>query len=293
MPELRHLRLFLAVAQERNFTRAAEKLHMAQQAVSKGVAQLERELGVELLERTTREVRLTPAGAALLADGRDALAAVERAFAGAAEVGRGLSGTVRLGATPALGPGRARRRDAGAARRRPGAGGRLPRGAPLRHRADAARPPGRPRPRPHRRHGARRGERGAAAVARDARRARRPPARRARAVALRELDGTRLLVWSPPGTPYTDLLLARVAAGGGRVEPVESRVTGTHGLADLEEHGAVALVPEGWPARPGVRFVALAEELTLPLLILWAAGVPPAAVARLRAALSGNLREQP
>ncbi len=50
MPELRHLRAFVAVAQELNFTRAAERLHLAQQAVSKSVAQLERELGVELLE---------------------------------------------------------------------------------------------------------------------------------------------------------------------------------------------------------------------------------------------------
>ena len=49
MPDLRHLRVFLAVAEERNFTRAAERLHLAQQAVSKSVAQLERELGVELL----------------------------------------------------------------------------------------------------------------------------------------------------------------------------------------------------------------------------------------------------
>ncbi len=106
------------------------------------------------------------------------------------------------------------------------------------------------------------------------------------AVALRDLDGHRLLVWSRPGTPYTDLLLARVQAGGAHVEPVESRVTGTHGLADLEERDAVALVPEGWPARPGVRLVAIEEEVTLPLLILWAAGAQPAAVTRLRAALS-------
>jgi DNA-binding transcriptional LysR family regulator len=67
MPELRQLRAFVAVAQELNFTRAAERLHLGQQAVSKSVRQLERELGVTLLERTTREVRLTPAGAALLA----------------------------------------------------------------------------------------------------------------------------------------------------------------------------------------------------------------------------------
>lgn len=62
MPELRQPRTFVAVAEERNFTRAAERLHLAQQAVSKSVRQLERELGVELLERTTREVRLTPPG---------------------------------------------------------------------------------------------------------------------------------------------------------------------------------------------------------------------------------------
>ncbi|MET0202324.1 MAG: hypothetical protein ABW245_10780, partial [Gaiellaceae bacterium] len=83
-----------------------------------------------------------------------------------------------------------------------------------------------------------------------------------------------------------DLMLARVRAGGADVEPVESRVTGTHGLADLEEHGAVALVPQGWPARPGVAFVGLEDDVTLPLLVLWAAGAPPAAVARLRAAMS-------
>ena len=63
MPELRQLRAFVAVAQELNFTRAAERLHLGQQAVSKSVRQLERELGVTLLERTTREVRLTAAGA--------------------------------------------------------------------------------------------------------------------------------------------------------------------------------------------------------------------------------------
>ena len=105
-------------------------------------------------------------------------------------------------------------------------------------------------------------------------------------VRLAELDGERLLVWSPPGTPYTDILLSRVRAGGAHVEPVESRVTGTHGLADLDEHGAVALVPEGWPPRPGVALAALEDEVTLPLLVLWVTGAPPAAVARLRAAMS-------
>ena len=287
MPELRHLRLFLAVAEERNFTRAAERLHMAQQAVSKAVAQLERELGVELLERTTREVRPTAAGAALLAAGPDALAAVERAFATAVEVGKGLSGTVRLGVTPALGPVvldaatqalraaapelavaflevrpgdieralRAREVDLVLARTA-SAGPDVDSAALRPSPVVLAVPAGHP------------------LAGRDT-------------VALRDLDGERLLVWSRPGTPYTDLLLARIAAGGGRVEPVESRVTGTHGLADLEELGAVALVPEGWPPRPGLRLVALEDDASLPLLVLWAAGAPPAAVTRLRAVLSG------
>src|SRR5918997_2063160 len=90
VPELRRLRAFVAVAEELNFTRAAERLHLGQQAVSKSVGQLERELGVELLERTTREVRLTSAGTALLAAGRDALVAADTAFERARAVGRGL-----------------------------------------------------------------------------------------------------------------------------------------------------------------------------------------------------------
>src|SRR5215218_3008351 len=101
MPELRQLRAFVAVAEELNFTRAAERLHLRQQAVSKSVQQLERELAVELLERTTREVSLTPAGAKLLAAGRDALAATDAAFERARTIGRGLAGTVRVGVSPA------------------------------------------------------------------------------------------------------------------------------------------------------------------------------------------------
>jgi len=287
MPDLRHLRLFLAVAEERNFTRAAERVHMAQQAVSKAVAQLERELGVELLERTTREVRLTPAGAALLATGPDAVAGVERAFAAAVEVGRGLAGTVRLGATPALGLGvldaatealrggapdlavaflEVRPRDIERVLRDRSVDVVLARTVAVGPEVESA---------------ALRPTRAVIALPEGHRLAGRETVR------LAELDGERLLVWSPPGTPYTDILLARVRAGGAHVEPVESRVTGTHGLADLDEHGAVALVPEGWPPRPGVAFAALEDDVTLPLLVLWATGAPPAAVARLRAAMSG------
>ena len=76
MIELRHLRYFIAVAEELNFTRAAERLGMAQPPLSAAIGKLERKLGVTLLERTSRRVTLTPAGAILLEQGRIAVEAV-------------------------------------------------------------------------------------------------------------------------------------------------------------------------------------------------------------------------
>jgi DNA-binding transcriptional LysR family regulator len=101
MPELRHLRYFVAVAEELSFARAAERLHMAASPLSAAIRQLEAELGTELLRRTTRRVELTDAGRRLLADGSAALAAVEAAFAAATRAGRGVLGTVRVGLSPA------------------------------------------------------------------------------------------------------------------------------------------------------------------------------------------------
>jgi len=81
--ELRHLRYFVAAAEERSFVRGARRLRIAQPALSKQVRDLERELGVDLLERLPRGVRLTPAGEAFLIDARTTLEAADRAIASA------------------------------------------------------------------------------------------------------------------------------------------------------------------------------------------------------------------
>ncbi|HLL79807.1 MAG TPA: LysR family transcriptional regulator, partial [Ktedonobacteraceae bacterium] len=75
--ELRQLRYFVAVAHTRHFTQAAEQLSIAQPALSQQIRQLERELGISLFKRTSRQVQLTSAGEALLARGERILAEVE------------------------------------------------------------------------------------------------------------------------------------------------------------------------------------------------------------------------
>lgn len=77
--DVRQLRYFVAVAEELNFSRAAQRLGMAQPPLSKAIAQLEHSLGVRLLERSTRRVALTVAGEVLLAQARVALEAVNAA----------------------------------------------------------------------------------------------------------------------------------------------------------------------------------------------------------------------
>jgi DNA-binding transcriptional LysR family regulator len=95
--ELRQLHYFVAVAEELHFTRAARRLHIAQQPLSAAISRLEQQLGVKLLARTTRRVELTEAGTALLDPARAALQAVEEALAAAQAAGRGESGELVIG----------------------------------------------------------------------------------------------------------------------------------------------------------------------------------------------------
>jgi DNA-binding transcriptional LysR family regulator len=96
MLELRHLRYFVAVAEELNFSRAAERLHMAQPPLSAAIRQLEQELGTELLLRTTREVSLTDAGRNFLEGAHRTLAELDRARIGAQRSGAGEVGQLRV-----------------------------------------------------------------------------------------------------------------------------------------------------------------------------------------------------
>jgi hypothetical protein len=107
-------------------------------------------------------------------------------------------------------------------------------------------------------------------------------------VRLADLDGERLLVRSAIGTPFTDLLVSRIAAAGSRVEPVEARVTGATSLDELIATDSVIVRPVGWPPTEGIVEIPIEDDLTLPLVVLWRAGAPSAAVRRVRAAMSSS-----
>jgi DNA-binding transcriptional LysR family regulator len=95
--ETRHLRYFIAVAEEKHFGRAAQRLHMAQPPLSQQIKQMEEQLGTPLLARTTRRVELTPAGELLLDRGRRILQDLEELESDVAQVGAGAAGVVRIG----------------------------------------------------------------------------------------------------------------------------------------------------------------------------------------------------
>jgi DNA-binding transcriptional LysR family regulator len=97
--ELRHLRYFMAVAAEGNFTRAAENLGIGQPPLSQQIKSLERELGVELFRRTPHGAELTSAGEAFLVEARRVISDAQRAVHAAQRAARGETGHIRIGFT--------------------------------------------------------------------------------------------------------------------------------------------------------------------------------------------------
>jgi DNA-binding transcriptional LysR family regulator len=94
---LRRLSQLVVLSEELNFHRAAERLHLGQPALSRSIRQLEREIGGELVTRTTRRVALTPLGERLVAGTRTALAEIDAIVAGVSAAARGAEGPLRVG----------------------------------------------------------------------------------------------------------------------------------------------------------------------------------------------------
>ena len=101
--ELRHLRYFVAVADEMNFRRAAQRLHVSQPPLSRQIHDLEDELGTKLFDRAKQKLALTPAGEAFLKEARQILSQVQRASQLAKAASRGEAGQLSVAILPPIG----------------------------------------------------------------------------------------------------------------------------------------------------------------------------------------------
>lgn len=104
--ELRHLRCFVAVAEELHFARAAERLHIEQSPLSRAIKELEYDLGAQLFERTTRSTRLTWVGQVFLEDVHRVFAAIDQAKANVKSAATGYHGTLRIALSDGIAPSR-------------------------------------------------------------------------------------------------------------------------------------------------------------------------------------------
>ncbi len=102
--ELRHLRYFIAVAEELHFARAAERLHIEQSPLSRAIKDLEYDLDVQLFERTTRSTRLTWAGQVFLDEAHRVLSTLEQAIASTKAAAAGYRGTLRIALSDDIDP---------------------------------------------------------------------------------------------------------------------------------------------------------------------------------------------
>jgi DNA-binding transcriptional LysR family regulator len=104
--EIRHLRCFMAVAEELHFARAAVRLHIDQSPLSRAIKELESTLGAQLFERTTRSTRLTWAGQVFLEDARRVFAALDQAKINVKAAANGYHGTLRIAVSGGIVPSR-------------------------------------------------------------------------------------------------------------------------------------------------------------------------------------------
>src|ERR1700741_5558939 len=102
--EMRQLEYFIAVASEMNFSRAAQRIHVVQSALSASVGRLEKELGVELFDRSKRQIALTSAGDVFLQHAREVIHTVQTAQSSVEGYRDQLTGTVTLGTLMSWGP---------------------------------------------------------------------------------------------------------------------------------------------------------------------------------------------
>lgn len=262
--EFRQLEYFVAVAQERHFTRAAKRMHVAQSGLSASIRSLERELGAELFVRSTRQVELTPAGRAFLVEARRALSATDAARDAVAAVQGLLRGTLAIGSLQCLHVVHLPAVLAGFLDEHPGLEVRLRQGGSA-ELTEAVRA----------------GRLDVAFVCR--------PAKPQEGVLVEPLSGEPLVLACAPGHPLadrTDLKLAdlrderfvdfhadwgtrdvvdRVLAAAGVERHVALEVTDVHSLLDLVAYGlGLALVPQSFAAKTDrVQFLGLADDVAV------------------------------